>query len=511
MKLLRDLSIRSKLIVVISAAAVLAVVLGFATVVVRDVTTLRREMVRQTQLVARLTGDYSVSALAFHDRQAADETLSKLQWMEEIDGAYLFDAEGEPFAAYERFAEGLKLPAADDPALRGRDSLFVGDHLFITQPIDFQGEHYGRIVIAASTRELRSEIRGALTTLGGLVAILIVLSVGIAYRLQRVISRPILELAGVARRVSGTGDYSIRARRQGSDEIGALYDAWNDMLSQIERRNEERQRYEEVLQRTNRKLERYTRELERSNRELDQFAYVVSHDLKAPLRGIINVSNWLEEDLAGSLQGDNLRQLQLLRNRTERMEALIDGILEYSRVMRVKPEPAEVDVRELLEEVVEDVGPPPGFEVRIGDGMPTLVTQRVRLQQVLTNLIGNGVKYHDRANGRVEVEVRDRGETYEFSVADDGPGIPEDCHEKIFRIFQTLVPRDTQESTGIGLAIVKKIVEEQGGKITVESREGRGSTFRFTWPKTTATPVLEGGLPFRPQKSGRYVIPSRIH
>ncbi len=504
MRSLRDLSIRGKLIVIISAAAILAVLIGFTTVVVRDVTTLRRDMVLQTQLVARLTADYNVSALAFLDRQAATETLARLQWMEEIDGAYLFDGAGQPFAVYERFPGGLELPPAG-----GRDAVFAGDHLFVDQPIDLDGERLGRTVIAASTRGLKREIRGSFTTLGGLVAALIALSVGIAYRLQRLISTPILELAGVAKKVSLTADYSLRAERHGDDEIGALYDAWNEMLSQIELRNEERARYQEVLQRANRKLERYTQELERSNRELDQFAYVVSHDLKAPLRGIINVSNWLEEDVADRLEGDNLRQLQLLRNRTERMEGLIDGILQYSRVMRVKPEPATVDVGELLAEVVEDVAPPPGFEVEIGDGMPTLVTQRVRLQQVLTNLIGNAIKYHRRSNGRVEIAVRDQGARYEFTVADDGPGIPEDSHEKIFRIFQTLVPRDTQEATGIGLAIVKKIVEEQGGTITLTSREGEGATFRFTWPKTSPAPALDAD--FQPQPSGRYQIPMRIH
>jgi signal transduction histidine kinase len=499
MKRLSRLSIRGQLILVITSAAVLAVVVGFATVILRDVGTLRREMVAKGELIARLAGDYSLSTLLFDDRPEAEEALSKLQWMEEVDCARLFDADGEVFASYDRGLSRLELPP-----LAVQASEVVGDHLFVSQPIDHQGERYGRIVICASTRGLEAQIRSSLTTMGGLVAILIVLSVGIAFRLQGFISRPILELASVVRRVSGTGDYSIRAERRGDDEIGTLYDAWNDMLAEIERRDEERQRYEARLQATNLKLERYTRELERSNRELDQFAYVVSHDLKAPLRGIINVSNWLEEDVGDQLEDENLRQLKLLRNRTERLEALIEGILEFSRVMRVRPDPEIVGVGELLAEIVEDLEPPPGFEVRIDTGMPTFLTQRVRLRQVFGNLLSNAFKYHHRDGGRVEVTVAEKGRFYEFGVADDGPGIPEDCHLKIFQIFQTLVPRDTQESTGIGLAIVQKIVVEQGGRVTVDSREGEGATFRFTWPKV---PETAADPDFDPKLSGRYELP----
>lgn len=495
---LSRLSIRNQLTLVITLAAVAAVVVGFATVIVRDVSKLRRGMAANTELIARLVGDYSVSALAFDDRPAAEEALAKLQWMEEVDCARLFDADGEAFAAYDRGTGRPRLPALAVSA-----SEFVGDHLFVSQPVEFQDRRYGRIVICASTRDLRAQIRGTLATMGGLVAGLTILSVAIAFRLQGLISKPILDLASVARRVSGTGDYSIRAERRGDDEIGTLYDAWNDMLAEIERRNEERERYEAQLQTTNLKLERYTRELERSNNELDQFAYVVSHDLKAPLRGIINVSNWLEEDLEDQLEDDNLRQLRLLRNRTERLEALIEGILEFSRVMRVRPDPEIVDVAELLAEIAEDLEPPPGFEVRVGPGMPTLLTQRVRLRQVFTNLINNAFKYHHRDNGRAEITVRDADDFFEFAVADDGPGIPEDCHGKIFQIFQTLMPRDAHESTGIGLAIVQKIVVEQGGRISVKSREGEGATFRFTWPKVPESEEEDLDL----RISARYELP----
>ncbi len=225
------------------------------------------------------------------------------------------------------------------------------------------------------------------------------------------------------------------------------------------------------------------KELERSNHELGQFAYVTSHDLKAPLRAIANLSEWIEEDLEECLTDDTRKQMKLMRGRVHRMEALIEGILEYSRVGRVSVDVSEVDVGELLTETVENLAPPELFNIEIAPNMPTLSAARVRLSQVFANLISNAIKYRARDDGNIWVSVKDEGDFYQFSVADDGLGIAEEYHEKIFQIFQTLQARDTFESTGVGLTLVKKIVEEQGGSIELESSEGKGSTFRFTWPK----------------------------
>ncbi len=223
--------------------------------------------------------------------------------------------------------------------------------------------------------------------------------------------------------------------------------------------------------------------LERSNCELDQFAYVTSHDLKAPLRAISNLSQWIEEDIGEQLNDESRQQMALLRNRVQRMDALIQGILEYSRVGRVSEQSDPVDVAALLDEVIDSIDPPPGFTVEVGAGMPCFEAPRVRLQQVFANLIGNAIKYHDRADGKVTVAVEERAEFYCFTVSDDGPGIAPEHHEKIFGIFQTLQARDKVESTGVGLTLVKKIVEDQGGEINLSSRLGEGAAFHFTWPK----------------------------
>lgn len=219
------------------------------------------------------------------------------------------------------------------------------------------------------------------------------------------------------------------------------------------------------------------------NQELDSFAYIASHDLKAPLRGIRNLSQWLEEDIKDDLAPENQQQLELLRKRVYRMEALIDGLLEYSRVGRIQTEHEKVDVKELLLEIIDSLNPPATFNIEISPRMPVFTTKKLLLSQVFANLISNAIKHHPRNNGNINIYVEETGDFYQFSVADDGYGIEPQHQDRIFGIFQTLESRDKKENTGVGLSIVKKIVESEGGKIILDSELGKGATFYFTWFK----------------------------
>ncbi|WP_293253348.1 MULTISPECIES: PAS domain S-box protein [unclassified Microcoleus] len=239
----------------------------------------------------------------------------------------------------------------------------------------------------------------------------------------------------------------------------------------------------EELSWTAQTLAKTTSVLRKRNQELDQFAYVVSHDLKAPLRAIANLSSWIEEDLSDSMTEDTLHQMNLLRGRVHRMESLIEGLLQYSRVGRIQVASETVKVGKLLAEIIDSLAPPSGFEVKVEPGMPTFVTERLPLQQVFSNLISNAIKHNRSESGQVHISVKELETFYEFAVADDGPGIAPQYHDKVFVIFQTLEARDKVENTGIGLSLVKKIVESQGGTISLESAEGEGAIFRFTWPK----------------------------
>jgi PAS domain S-box-containing protein len=220
-----------------------------------------------------------------------------------------------------------------------------------------------------------------------------------------------------------------------------------------------------------------------TNRELDQFAYVTSHDLKAPLRAIGSLAEWIEEDLGPAMTDDVRQKMDLLRGRVRRMEALIQGILDFSRAGRLPTKREQVDVRRLVTDIVEMLGPRPPAAVVLGDVLPTLETERIALQQILMNLISNALKHARRPDVEVRVDARDTGEAWEFHVRDNGPGIAPEYHDRVWGIFQTLEARDKVENTGIGLAIVKKIIEGRGGRAWIESAGGEGASFFFTWPK----------------------------
>jgi len=238
---------------------------------------------------------------------------------------------------------------------------------------------------------------------------------------------------------------------------------------------------------TDRKL--IERRLRVSNADLEQFAYVASHDLKAPLRGIENLVEWLSADLEGKLDDKDQRYMDLLRGRTARMESLLNGLLAYSRVGQNTEALTTLDTRQLIEDVVDLMGLPDDMTVVIAPDMPTLQTSKVPLELVFRNLIGNAVKHHDCTQGQIIVKSRIHGRYYEFSVEDDGPGIPPEYHERIFGIFQTLKPRDEVEGSGMGLALVKKTVDSQSGKIEIvsDAPHKRGTAVHFTWPRRMET------------------------
>jgi PAS domain S-box-containing protein len=234
------------------------------------------------------------------------------------------------------------------------------------------------------------------------------------------------------------------------------------------------------------KMAEYYRYLEKANKELDKFAYVVSHDLKAPLRAISNLSTWIEEDMGPTFTEDSRTNFNMIKGRVMRMESLIQGILDYSRADRVKAPVSNVNVSELINEVVEMVVEDKMVEIICPPNLPTLNAEKMKLQQVFSNIISNAIKHNDKESTIINISVTENANNYQFVIEDNGPGIDERYHDKIFVIFQTLQARDTFESTGVGLAIVKKIIDEVGGKIWIESEIGKFTKFVFNWPKESS-------------------------
>ncbi len=237
-----------------------------------------------------------------------------------------------------------------------------------------------------------------------------------------------------------------------------------------------------------RALELQSAELQRSNADLESFAYAVSHDLKAPLRAIQNAASWVIEDLPKELLTQDVNEnLEMLKARAGRMEALLNALLEYSRAGRAHERPSRVDVNRVLSEVVELLGAPSSIRISWARLPTDIFGARAPLEQVFVNLVSNAIKHRDRDDLQIEVGARDLGAFYEFHVKDNGPGIDAAHHEKVFEVFQTLRPRDEFESTGMGLALVKRVVETHGGRVWVESSLGQGACFYFTWSKTSQT------------------------
>ena len=232
----------------------------------------------------------------------------------------------------------------------------------------------------------------------------------------------------------------------------------------------------------------------RSNRELDQFAYITSHDLKAPLRAIANLSEWIEDDFGPSLTDETRSNMKLLRSRVTRMQSLLNSLLEYSRAGRHSAPVTVVDVHSLLTEILQTLDPHNTFTTVIVAPMPTMLTRRQPLQQVFTHLIDNAIRHHPTKMGIINVSVVDLGDRYEFAISDNGDGIDAQFQERIYTIFQTLKARDLQENMGAGLAIIKKIVTAEGGIIRLESTVGNGATFWFTWLKQSPNAPTPSGV-----------------
>lgn len=251
---------------------------------------------------------------------------------------------------------------------------------------------------------------------------------------------------------------------------------------------EEMKQSQQQIEKLNKELEQRvvarTSALNKANEELKNFAYVVSHDLKAPLRAISQLSGWIAEDYGTAFDAEGKEQMALLQSRARRMHEMIEGILQYSRVGRIKEPDEPIDINLLLHDLIRHIAPPPHIEIKLQAGLPVVIGEKLKLFQVFQNLLDNAIKYNDKSHGVIEITCRDRDVFWEFSVKDNGPGIPELYRDKVFQLFQTLAPKDQSDSTGIGLSLIEKIIDNWGGQIRLESEPEKGCNFTFTIPKT---------------------------
>ena len=503
MSWLSDLSIRRKLVAIITVTTATALLLANGALLIWDFVHYRSDLEDDLRSSAEVVGINSTAAIRFGDPDTATQLLSSLGAQPHVRWAVVYGADGQVFARYARAAASS--PPSQPPADGSR---LVGSGLEVTHPIVLDGGRIGTISVRGSLDALYGRMRRrtatvALVVLGaGLLALLL------TQRLHRLVSDPLLRLTALARAVTADRNYSLRATAGTGDEIGLLVGAFNDMLVQIERRDADliaskdllEQRVEErtaqlqqeliVRHRAERELAARNEELVHTNQELDDFAYVASHDLKEPLRGIHNYAQFLLEDHGEAVDEDGRAKLRTLIRLSRRMEGLIDSLLHYSRLGRGDLTFAIVDVNDLVTETLDTLAlilREHRVDVRIPHRLPVVRADRDRLGEVFANLMTNAVKYNDKAQRWIEIGAAESDgpdARVTFYVRDNGIGIAERHIDSVFRIFKRLHGRDEfGGGAGAGLTIVRKIVDRHGGRVWIESAPGAGTTVFFTLPR----------------------------
>ena len=468
-----SLSIRSKIIGTIVVTAVLVLVGGFTFVMANDVRIYRQQIVANAVLLARVTGNSCVSELAFGDRQEAADTLRRLTAGESVHAAYIFDASGSTFAHFHKDAEPSSLPR-----IRPGERRFIGDRLYVSEPIVYEGESYGSIVLVMPTGALSDAIHRYVWTIVAIVAVLMLVSLLFAMMLERVISGPLLDLSAAAHDISERHDYAVRVQKRSSDEIGLLSDAFNEMLAELERRQRERD------------------EADRRTREKSRFLANMSHELRTPLNAIIGFSEILRERLNTRMSDRERLFLENITTSGQHLLGLVNDILDLSKVeaglmeLKVEPFPVEPSVAGVCA-LMKGVSSRRQVEIEIDcqPTLPPLEGDAVKVKQVLYNLISNAVKFSPpnsvvtvRAHTVSAAESMVGEPSMRFEVIDRGIGIDPAEHERIFEEFRQVESPTTTEGTGLGLALVRKLVRLHRGEIRVDSALGRGSTFTVDIP-----------------------------
>nr|QBM02875.1 adaptive-response sensory-kinase SasA [uncultured archaeon] len=431
---LPNVTIKGKLIAIVMVVCLSSLVLTSFMLFMFVRITFRNSIIQDILTDAQMAAENCNVALAFKNIEDVEKTLASLKSKPSIIFGGVYTLDGENFARYYRESNNTSV----QPARLGKDGYyFENDILTVFKSIVLGEEKIGTLCIRSDLGPLYIVFRNSFLVIIMVLCLALTVAYIMSARLQRVISIPILNLAEIAKVVSEEKDYSVRAAKKANDEVGLLIEAFNGMLEQIQQRdlvlrNTNEQLTKEVMVRNQaeQRQAELLEQLERTNQELKDFAYIVSHDLKAPLRGIDTLAKWISTDYADKFDQEGKEQMSLLMSRVDRMHNLIDGVLQYSRIGRVKEEKIQVNLNELVPGIIDLIAPPENIAITIENELPVIECEKTRISQVFQNLLSNAVKYMDKPQGQIRVGCIEEEESWKFNVTDNGPGIEEKYYEK---------------------------------------------------------------------------------